>query len=146
MNPRISVALPRLANSADIPRGRRRPLISLTPLIDVVFILLVFFMLSSSFLDWRSIVLDAPSKAAAGTSVEGAMLVEIRRDGLRLSGKALPLGEIARRVAARLEAKPDQRILVKPSSGVSLQEAVQVLDRLAAVGTTNLSLIRDGRR
>ncbi|MEM6945656.1 MAG: biopolymer transporter ExbD, partial [Pseudomonadota bacterium] len=41
---------PRLAN-----RPRKRLRISITPLIDVVFILLVFFMLASSFLDWRSI-------------------------------------------------------------------------------------------
>ena len=44
--------------------GQQRPtgrLISLTPLIDVVFILLVFFMLASSFLDWRSIDLTVSS-------------------------------------------------------------------------------------
>ena len=55
----------RLVNRAGRPQGRRRPLISLTPLIDVVFILLVFFMLASSFLDWRSIDLNAPAQAAA---------------------------------------------------------------------------------
>ena len=44
---------------------KKRPLISLTPLIDVVFILLVFFMLASSFLDWRSIDLSTPAAAEA---------------------------------------------------------------------------------
>ena len=51
------------------PRRRRSP-ISLTPLIDVVFILLVFFMLASSFLDWRSITLAAPSAEAYGISAK----------------------------------------------------------------------------
>ena len=146
MSPPISAPPPRLANSAGSPRARRRPLISLTPLIDVVFILLVFFMLASSFLDWRSIELDAPAQAAAGSSMEGALLVEIRPDGLRLSGETVSLDTLAERVAARVAAKADQRVLVEPAAGVSLQEAVQVLDRLAAAGADKLSLIRDGRR
>ena len=86
----------RLASS---PR-RRRPLISLTPLIDVVFILLVFFLLASSFLDWRAIDLSAPAEAAAGASVQGALLVEVREEGLRLSGEAVSLEDLESRLAA----------------------------------------------
>ncbi len=56
----IFTPLPSLRAVTD---GRRRALISLTPLIDVVFILLVFFMLPSSFLDWRAIDLDPPGQA-----------------------------------------------------------------------------------
>jgi biopolymer transport protein ExbD len=132
---------PRLA--AD-PR-RRRALISLTPLIDVVFILLVFFMLASSFLDWRAIDLAAPARAAAGASMQGALLVEVRRDGVRLSGEAISLHALAARVAAQRAATPERRVLVKPAAGVPLQDAVQVLDRLAQAGVTDLALIRAGR-
>ena len=124
---------------------RKRPLISLTPLIDVVFILLVFFMLASSFLDWRAIDLNAPARAAAGsTAVEGALLVEIRPDGLRLAAETLTLDALAQRVAARLAAKPEQRVLIKPAAGVTLQRTVNVLDRLKAAGVTDMSLIRGG--
>ncbi|MCG8544910.1 MAG: biopolymer transporter ExbD [Alphaproteobacteria bacterium] len=127
--------------------ARKRPLISLTPLIDVVFILLVFFMLASSFLDWRAIDLNAPAQAAArSASPEGALLVEIRPDGLRLSAEPLSLETLAKRVAARLAAKPGQRVLIKPSAGVPLQRTVRVLDELKAVGTANVSLIRDSAR
>ena len=141
MPPQASVPSPqRLASKA----ARRRALISLTPLIDVVFILLIFFMLASSFLDWRAIELNAPAQAAAGTSVEGALLVEVRSDGLRLSGETVSLDALASRISARLETAPDQRVLVRPASGVALQQAVAVLDRLKAVGVSELSLIRDG--
>ena len=116
------------------------------PLINIVFLLLIFFMLASSFLDWRSIELNAPAKTAAGSPMEGALLVEIRRDGLRLSGEAVSLDGLAARVAKRTAAKPDQQVLVRPAAGVALQEAVQVLDRLAAAGASELSLIRSGRR
>ena len=58
----ISAQPQRLADSFGQRASRRRALIGLTPLIDVVFILLVFFMLASSFLDWRAIDLTAPAR------------------------------------------------------------------------------------
>ena len=128
-----------------LKRGRRRALISLTPLIDVVFILLIFFMLASSYLDWRAIDLNSPAKAATGASAEGALLVEIQSDGLRLAAEELSLDALALRVAARLREKPNQRVLIKPADGVSVQSTVDVLDRLKAAGAANMSLMRGGR-
>lgn len=133
---------PRLAPS----RIRRRALISLTPLIDVVFILLVFFMLASSFLDWRAIDLKAPAKAAGGAATEGALLIEIREDGLRLAAEPLTVDALVQRVRARLSVKPGQRVLIKPAEGVSVQRTVDVLDRLKAAGAANMSLMHAGTR
>jgi len=128
-------------------RRRRRALISLTPLIDVVFILLVFFMLASSFLDWRAITLNSPAEAMAGSNgMEGALLVEVRADDLRLSGETMSAETLETRVAVRLQDRPGQRVLVKPSPGVPLQRVVGVLDALAAVGAGNVSLVRDELR
>ena len=123
-------------------------MIGLTPLIDVVFILLVFFMLASSFVDWRAIDLRTPADGHAGTTgaVEGALLVEVRPDGLRFAGELLPIDAVVARVIARLSAAPGTPVLVKPARGVDLQTAVTVLDRLAAAGAANLSLIRDPDR
>jgi len=118
----------------------RRNLIGLTPLIDVVFILLVFFMLTSSFLQWRAIDLAAPA-AAGGGAMKGAMLVHVRADGLRLGAQSLSLDALGERVAARLEEYPEQRVLIRPGKRVPLQDAVTVLDRLTAVGARNISLV-----
>ena len=129
--------------SLGVSPPRRRALISLTPLIDMVFILLIFFMLASSFLDWRSIALDAPAVAAAGTSMEGSLLVEVRADAIRLSGETVSGDVLSVRVARRLAERPDQRVLVRPAAGVALQRTVAVLDRLAAAGVRDMSLVRD---
>ena len=144
--PPTTFAQPRLLPSSKpgIKRGRRRrPLITLTPLIDVVFILLVFFMLASSFLDWRSIDLNAPGRAGGQPSMVGALLVDVTDDGLRLAGAPITLDDLEQRVSDRLDRQPDQRVLVKPASGVRLQPVVDVLDRLSRVGVVDLSLIRD---
>lgn len=126
--------------------GRRRAVISLTPLIDVVFILLVFFMLASSFLDWRSIDLAPPTSAGAGASLTGAMLLEIRADDLRLGGHPVTADEAERKIMARVRETPDQRVLIKPAEGVTLQRTVDMLDRLSAAGVSNLSFMRSPAR
>lgn len=121
---------------------RRRALIALAPLIDVVFILLVFFMLASSFLDWHSIDLSPPVQGTAAAPMEGALLVEVRPDGLRLSGESMSLDALGERLRQRVAARPEQRVLVQPAPGVTLQEAVHVLDRLAIAGVTRMALVR----
>lgn len=126
--------------------ARRRSPISLTPLIDVVFILLVFFMLASTFLDWRSIEVAAPKQAGGGTTLEGSLLVDLRADGLRLAGQTLSLEEMAEQVNRRLAENPDTPILLRSGEGVAYGRLVEVLDRLNGAGATNLSLIASGVR
>jgi len=117
----------------------RRPLIGLTPLIDVVFILLIFFMLASSYLDWRAIALDTPA-AAAGEPAAGALFVEVRAGGLRLSGRPTDLDALAGTVAERARRDPDLRVVVQAEADVALQRTVDVLDRLSVAGVARLSL------
>ena len=123
---------------------RRRALISLTPLVDVVLILLVFFMLASSFRDWRAIALDTGVAAGneAATSMEGGLLIEVLPGGVRLSGEPVSLDSLSDLVGRHAAERPKLRVLVKPARGVALQETVHVLDALSAAGVTGVSLIR----
>ncbi|MEM9443692.1 MAG: biopolymer transporter ExbD, partial [Pseudomonadota bacterium] len=115
---------------------RKRALVSLTPLIDVVFILLVFFMLVSSFADWRTITVSPPLDASGQSQgFTGAVLVEVQGEGqLRLSGETLGLDEIAGRLQRLLNSAPDRRFIIKTVDGVPLQDLVDVLDQLSAAG------------
>jgi biopolymer transport protein ExbD len=121
---------------------RRRAVISLTPLIDVVFILLVFFMLASSFLDWRAIDLGTPSDGQTKASADGALMVEIGMDGLRLAGDRITPAQLSETVSTHMAQNPDQKVIVKTAPGISYQQAIELLDRLAAAQATDLSLIR----
>ena len=127
--------------------GPRRALVSLAPLIDVVLILLFFFMLASSFQDWRAIILNAKQRGAMApsTQMEGALLVEIRPEGLRLSAEPVSLAVLATRVGRRAAEQPELRVLVRPARGVSLQATVQILDVLAAAGVASPSLVSAGQ-
>ena len=129
------------------PAPRRRSLINLTPLIDVVFILLIFFMLASSFLDWRSIDLAAPGQAAAQPSgLEQSLLIEVRRDDMRFAGSTVTLAQIGERLRPRLAENPKTHVFVRPDDGIPLQRTINVLDGLTAMGAANVSLIKGPKR
>lgn len=122
---------------------RRRPAaeISLTPLIDVVFILLVFFMLASSFLDWRAIGLQTAKLGGAGSASEGAVMVKLRTDGSYLvSGEEMDYARFSERlvVLAGREKKP--KLVIEAERGVRLQAVVDTVDQAAVQGLSDVTL------
>ncbi|MFO7855110.1 MAG: biopolymer transporter ExbD [Paracoccaceae bacterium] len=119
-------------------RRRRRAAIALTPLIDVVFILLVFFMLASRFLDERSLTLSAAGGGGGG--MEGAMLLEVRAEGLRLSGEALTPEALAARLETRIAERPETRVILQAGEGVDVQRTVAAIDLAARAGVARLAL------
>ncbi|MBK1692574.1 ExbD/TolR family protein [Ectothiorhodospira mobilis] len=128
----------------EAPPPRRRALISLTPLIDVVFILLVFFMLASSFLDWRLLPLHAASGKAPATAEQTVLRVQIAADGaIRLEGRTMAPGGLTRALVARLAEAPERAVVVQPEGDVPLQRLVAVLDQVRAAGASQVTLAED---
>jgi biopolymer transport protein ExbD len=120
--------------------------VSLTPLIDVVFILLVFFMLVSQFADWRTIRLDAPAEAGGGSPLRGAVLVRLHADGgLDVNGRAVAPARLEAHLRETLNGGASARVLVQPGEGVSLQRAVRALDLATAAGARDVKLL-EGRQ
>ncbi len=124
--------------------GPKRALIGLTPLIDVVFILLVFFMLVSSFTKWRTITLSPPQTLGGWSEgLAGAVLIEIHGGGdVRLSGEMMKLDGIEDRVRVLLNVVPDRRFVIEAGEGVALQDLVDLLDRLSVAGAGNVAFVR----
>jgi biopolymer transport protein ExbD len=121
----------------------RRTRISLTPLIDVVFILLVFFMLASSFLDWRAIELQTPATAGAAGDPTGALLLRIAADGrLDLNGRPVGQSVVAERLRSAAAARDGARLLIQPAEGVPVQRAIDLLDAARAAGLERVQLVR----
>lgn len=127
-------------------QGRRRGIISLTPLIDVVFILLVFFMLSSSFLEWRTITVATASTSSTGSAETSreSLLLSVSDSTIRLNGERLSVRDLVPRLQRALDGDPLLFIKVMPIGDTHLQSVVQVLDQFKLAGITRFRLISDG--
>ena len=120
-------------------RARRR--IGLAPMIDVVFLLLVFFMLAARFTLDRAIALVTPSApGGAEDRYEGApRVVTVAPEGLLLNGAPVALAALAPALAPLMPA-PDAAVIVQSRDGATVQQVVVVLDHLAAAGVATLVL------
>lgn len=121
----------------------RKRLISLTPLIDVVFILLLFFMLATSFVEWHAIGLNIPATESSISQDQESLVIRLTHDGrLYVNNDTVTLETLGDRILPVLARNAEQLILLQPDAEVSLQRIVTVLDRLAVVGGRNISLQR----
>ena len=119
-------------------RRRARAAVSLTPLIDVVFILLIFFMLVSNLQSTNRIDLRVSDRNSTPTQAQDrALLVTINRDALQLDGQPVSLAQLRDQVALQ----PQRQVALQPADGVSLQRTVNVLDQLRGIGATQVSFL-----
>lgn len=113
--------------------------LGLTPMIDVVFLLLVFFMLSARFGVDMSIPLRI---GGAGASYSGPpRLIEISADHVTLNG--VPSGDIVADLTP-LMGKPEDIIVLRPIGPADVQRLLTVMEALRAAGFDNL-VMAEGR-
>ncbi|MEM6578326.1 MAG: biopolymer transporter ExbD [Pseudomonadota bacterium] len=116
-------------------RPRRKP--SLTPMIDVVFLLLVFFMLASRF--GMDFVLPLPLASSGGTEYRGLpRLVEIGSGTVTLNG-TLTTDLVA--ALAPLMTAPDDMVILRGAEDADVQDIVTVSEQLQRAGYTSLVLV-----
>jgi biopolymer transport protein ExbD len=124
---------------------RSRPVISLTPLIDVVFILLVFFMLASSFTHWRVIALDVTSSEAetAQTTEKSVVTIDVSESAILIEGRSITMGNLVTELKQKRADNPKLNIQLKPVEETSLQRIVDLLNQLKSADINRVNLIRD---
>ena len=124
---------------------RRRPeaSIELTPLIDVVFLLLIFFMVSTSFVREARIAVDLPEAAGDALEGEGLALAIDAAGGYAVNGRALADGEVATLVGA-LEslAGPDGRphLLIAADANATHRAVVRAMDAARRAGIVSVDI------
>lgn len=123
---------------------RRKQLISLTPLIDVVFILLLFFMLTSSFVAWRTVdtpLAAPPTPEQVTEDKQDPLLFDLQaNDGMVwFEGQAISLSD-SDRIRDIVQAHSDRLFVLQAEEGVTLQSLMTLADQLKLQGAQKLSI------
>jgi biopolymer transport protein ExbD len=119
---------------------RRRP--SLTPMIDVVFLLLIFFMLVARFGIDKVIDINLPSALGHNSKYEGApRLVEIKSSKIvSLNGTEIPLDQLSSKLS-KLMPNPNALIILRSSAEANTQDLLDVLLYLKSEKIMNVSVL-----
>ena len=127
------------------PRRRPEASIELTPLIDVVFLLLIFFMVSTSFVREARIAVDLPEAAGDPLEAEasGLALAIDASGGYAVNGRALADGDVATLVGAlRSLAAPDGRshLLIAADASATHRAVVRAMDAARRAGIARIDI------
>ncbi|MCP3867129.1 MAG: biopolymer transporter ExbD [Gammaproteobacteria bacterium] len=124
-------------------RRRAGSILNLTPLIDIVFLLLVFFMLTSHFIEDEAIDIDLPA-AKSGNEATGKEFVEVivNPDGeLLIDGRTIDLEHLEQTLRGALHAPETRFVRLRGDHEVRLGLAVSVIDAARSAGAEALDIL-----
>ena len=126
----------------DFSGGQRtKQELNVAPLIDVVFLLLIFFMLASTFIKPEAIDLMLEGSSTGGNAAEEMLNIEVVVDGtIRLNGLRLSMLQLETELASRIQGDQTRPVTIKAAAEVPVQTLVSIMDRVRAAGTNNLRL------
>lgn len=115
--------------------------IQLTSLIDILVLLVVFFMLTSSFMKSESIELSIPKVDSKQASTKNVIKIFVSNNGdLAIGNRPVDAEELMRSLSEIFKDKPEQRVLVMSGSQVNVQTLVSVMDVVYQAGGKNMSV------
>ena len=120
---------------------RSKQELNVAPLIDVVFLLLTFFMLASTFVEPEAVDLMLEGGESATVAPAEPLEVQVTTDGIiRLNGLRLSLGQLSTEIAARIKGGQEHSVTIKADAEVPVQILVQIMDQVQSAGVDNLRL------
>ncbi len=124
-----------------LPRRKARPTIDLSPLVDVVFLLIIFFTVSTTFREGTGLPITLPNAGSATTQPSGPVEVSIGAGGrIEVGGRVFESVEAAApTIESELATASPRRVVIRGDRQVAYESIVAVLDlarSLEAEGVT----------
>jgi len=128
-------------------RHKKRARVDLAPLIDVVFLLLIFFMLTFAVQGQGLGMLLPKESAAAMEDLEKPVVIAIQQDGtLTLNGEVLASEALLDQLTETLATRRDKQVIIEPNEEARYEVFVNVLDITRQAGVSDYSIVMQGVR
>ena len=130
-------------------RAWQKPEVIIIPMIDIMFFLLVFFMMSTLYMvQVKTVDVDMPQAASAETQLAVSYVVTMKRDGsLYLEDQPVTEAALLDRAAAENQRSAKFSVVVRADQGLDYGMVVGLLDKFKARGITHMGLAAaDGGR
>ncbi|SEP43949.1 ExbD/TolR family protein [Propionispora vibrioides] len=123
-------------------RANNQPEFMIIPMIDIIFFLLVFFMMSTLYMvDQHTLPVNLPKTAAAQHDIAANIAITVLENGTVLyDQEELPLPLLAKRVRAELGGQPEASFVLRADKGTDYEKVITVLDEIKLAGARKISL------
>jgi biopolymer transport protein ExbD len=130
---------------SDRHQAEELPHINMTPMVDVVLCLLVFFMAATRLYDWdeNEFVVSVPQVAEAGpltAAPEDLTLTVVRPGQVAVGPKTYDLNKLTTLLARARDAYPDQGVVIRGDASLNYQDLADVLSACDSAGIRNVRL------
>lgn len=131
-----------------VRRNKKKTLdLNLTPLIDVIFMLLLFFILTSNFVK-PSILLSLPEASNKEKLKKTDIVVSVdKNSNIFINREQVPLEQLAEVLTVKIEAMPevkDKRIIFYGDEAMPYKGFVKVIDIIKSTGVNEVNIAHDG--
>lgn len=116
--------------------------VNITSLIDVIFILLIFFMVSTQF-KRSSLPLDLPQSEDTTQEQNTAKVLAVTAEAIELDGSAVTLEALQSTLAALYVRDPEIAISLECERTVDFERIVQILTKIQAAGINRIGIVHD---
>ncbi len=121
---------------------RSRPTeINMAPLIDMIFILLIFFIVTTSFVKESGVEVRRPTAQSAETQEKTNLIVGVTQEGtVYIEGQSVDVRAVRARMERFLAEMPDGSVVISADKESHTGVVVQVLDACRLAGVRNISI------
>ena len=123
-------------------RGQKKTLeLNIAPLIDMVFILLIFFLVTTSFVKETGVDINRPSAATAVSREKAGILIGVTHDNrIFMENREIDLRAVRANIERALAENPEGGVIIVADRESSTGFAIQVMDGCRMAGAENVSL------
>jgi len=115
--------------------------INITPLIDIVFLLLIFFMLATSFIQKSTIEVNLSSGTSQSIEKKNVIKIILKKEGnISLNTKLIDLVNIKKEITKKLEQNSNYIFLIKCHKKVEVQKIIRLIEEIRLAGTNKIQL------
>ena len=123
----------------------RKPEVQISPLIDVIFLLLIFYAVTTQFVTDERLKLDLPEAKTAEevgrTREERPPLVKVAKDGsVWIDDQEVPEDELEARIENLVSSRPEQTLILQGDEGADYGVVVKILDTARSVGAKSIQM------
>jgi biopolymer transport protein ExbD len=116
----------------------------MTPLIDCVFLLLIFFMVTTVFLQTKGLEVDMPAESQAEEEQKKDINVVLDRDGrMQIGGEAVPVEGLKVRLKRAMEEANNDNIIIQADGECAQRHVVYAVDSARQVGVQGIAFVRE---
>ena len=117
---------------------------NIAPLIDIVFLLLIFFMLASEFTDFKTIDMATPINSDQDIENSEPILVKLSSDGkIKIEEMSIDFSNLEKRIINLTKNQTDSKVIISTPEKTEINLLMKVMDIIRISGIDNIALITE---